>query len=513
LLVIPASRLVARGAPVALLVLALGVMAAGTGAVWLARTPAVVTVQLPAPPPADASAADFAAFERLRVFTVTAAAVTAVTLPQQSSAACVNETAGVNLFRVEGAAGLTATGFGPFEEAAPLGPAFAVPLGTVYLRTAAGSATVRCAIVQGGATFTAGAIGGGGGGGTPLPPPGAAGNVLTSDGTDWDSQPLPAPLPPPGAAGNVLTSDGTDWASQPLPAPSVTLAGDVVGPAASNQVHTLTGTGLPANVTSTARLSVRGGQAVGDGLRFGTSSIDPTITGTFGDLRLKGNGASTGSYLTIGAGQWSVVSPFPATSNPYPLRAHRGRPSTDEPGISFEGFANYGLLVDDTTAPTATLRLQTLATGGQIDIRARELATMRSTNGNASVVASGSVLVEGGTVNVTGPGGVTVNTGVGPSVAFRAGTTTDHGTDFQSVAASQLAFRPLSYPRSVEAGLPSLALPTCSTSAHVGRTVVIWDQDPAKPSKKCDCVNDTTLGIGWASITWTGGVPAGAACP
>jgi hypothetical protein len=394
LLVIPASRLVARGAPVAFLLLALGVMAAATGAVWLARTPAVVTVQLPAPLPADASAADFAAFERLRVFTVTA-----VTLPQQSSAACVNETPGVNLFRVEGAAGVTATGFGPFEEGAPLGPAFAVPLGTVYLRTAAGSATVRCAIVQGGATFTAGAIGGGGGGATPLPPPGAAGNVLTSDGTDWDSQPLPAPLPPPGAAGNVLTSDGTDWASQPLPAPSVTLAGDVVGPAASNQVHTLTGTGSPANVTSTARLSVRGGQAVGDGLRFGTSSIDPTITGTFGDLRLKGNGSSTGSYLTIGAGEWSVVSPFPATSNPYPLRAHRGRPSTDEPGISFQGFANYGLLVDDATTPP-TLRLQTLASSGQIDIRARDLATMRSTNGNTSMVAAGSVLVQAGTGKV-----------------------------------------------------------------------------------------------------------------
>ncbi len=60
--------------------------------------------------------------------------------------------------------------------------------------------------------------------GTSLPAVGADGNVLTSDGTNWASEEAAADLPAPGAAGNVLTSDGTNWASEE----AATLANDLV---------------------------------------------------------------------------------------------------------------------------------------------------------------------------------------------------------------------------------------------------------------------------------------------
>lgn len=58
-----------------------------------------------------------------------------------------------------------------------------------------------------------------------VPAPGAAGEVLTSDGSHWVSQPVPAELPSPGSAGRVLTSDGSAWASQALPAATETASG------------------------------------------------------------------------------------------------------------------------------------------------------------------------------------------------------------------------------------------------------------------------------------------------
>jgi len=59
-------------------------------------------------------------------------------------------------------------------------------------------------------------------GGTGLTSPSASGNVLTSTGTGWESQPIPTisadkggtGLTSPGASGNVLTSTGTGWQSQ-----------------------------------------------------------------------------------------------------------------------------------------------------------------------------------------------------------------------------------------------------------------------------------------------------------
>ena len=52
-----------------------------------------------------------------------------------------------------------------------------------------------------------------GGGGSDLPAPGAAGNVLTSNGTAWESAAPSAPLPEAGADGNVLTADDGEWVS------------------------------------------------------------------------------------------------------------------------------------------------------------------------------------------------------------------------------------------------------------------------------------------------------------
>ena len=49
--------------------------------------------------------------------------------------------------------------------------------------------------------------------GSGLPATGADGNVLTSDGSNWASEVVPDELPAAGASGNVLTSDGTNWAS------------------------------------------------------------------------------------------------------------------------------------------------------------------------------------------------------------------------------------------------------------------------------------------------------------
>lgn len=43
-----------------------------------------------------------------------------------------------------------------------------------------------------------------------MPAPGAAGNVLQSNGTDWESAEASA-LPTPGPAGSVLISDGSAW--------------------------------------------------------------------------------------------------------------------------------------------------------------------------------------------------------------------------------------------------------------------------------------------------------------
>lgn len=78
--------------------------------------------------------------------------------------------------------------------------------------------------------------------GTVLPAVGASGNVLTSDGTNWSSQPLPtsgeegSTLPAPGSSGNVLTSDGTVWSSQPSSGDALPSAG------ASGNVLTSDGT-------------------------------------------------------------------------------------------------------------------------------------------------------------------------------------------------------------------------------------------------------------------------------
>ena len=47
-----------------------------------------------------------------------------------------------------------------------------------------------------------------------IPAPGAAGKVLSSDGTNWVNADG-ASLPATGADGNVLTSDGTNWATEP----------------------------------------------------------------------------------------------------------------------------------------------------------------------------------------------------------------------------------------------------------------------------------------------------------
>jgi hypothetical protein len=73
-----------------------------------------------------------------------------------------------------------------------------------------------------------------------LPAPGTTGNVLTSNGTIWQSA-AASSLPAVGASGNVLTSNGTVWASA-APTPPVNLGTPVT---CSGQTS-ITFTGIPS---------------------------------------------------------------------------------------------------------------------------------------------------------------------------------------------------------------------------------------------------------------------------
>lgn len=86
-------------------------------------------------------------------------------------------------------------------------------------------------------------------GGTGVTAAGTAGNLLTSNGTDWVSSPLatvPAAqggtgLTAPGTTGNVLTSDGTGWVSSPVVAvPALTEVTGTTQAAVANRHYFLT---------------------------------------------------------------------------------------------------------------------------------------------------------------------------------------------------------------------------------------------------------------------------------
>jgi hypothetical protein len=83
-------------------------------------------------------------------------------------------------------------------------------------------------------------------GGTGLAAAGAAGNLLTSNGTSWTSALPPPILTAPGASGNLLTSDGSVWTSSPS---SLAAAGTLGNVLTSN--GTAWASSSPASVLST----------------------------------------------------------------------------------------------------------------------------------------------------------------------------------------------------------------------------------------------------------------------
>ena len=131
--------------------------------------------------------------------------------------------------------------------------------------------------------------------------PGAAGKVVSSDGTNWVSTKASDALTtdlPPGTSGNVLKSNGTNWtsaASGTLLSMTVytTGSGDYTVPAGCNKIHVhVTGAG-------------GGGGGMGDGGGYNGNFINPM------------RGHATGSGGGAGGTAISVLAVIPATTIPY----------------------------------------------------------------------------------------------------------------------------------------------------------------------------------------------------
>lgn len=149
-----------------------GLISPALAALVVILTVGVVAIaRLDAPAPAERSEHDADALagtpvERTKSLTVDASANVEVRYSASMRhllARCVNTTTGVSLFVVESGAANTTSGLGPFCDTCA-GGATLPPLGTAYLRTSAGTATVRCGFVEdwptAGVSFTGPGAGG-----------------------------------------------------------------------------------------------------------------------------------------------------------------------------------------------------------------------------------------------------------------------------------------------------------------------------------------------------------------
>jgi hypothetical protein len=146
-----------------------------------------------------------------------------------------------------------------------------------------------------------------------LPAPGTTGNVLTSNGTIWQSA-VASSLPAVGASGNVLTSNGTVWASA---APTVVNLGTSVVASSATDV---TFTGIP----STAKIVY---------LTFYNVSSFYLSTGQRVQITL-----GTSSGLETSGYQWQCgLITNPVTSGPY-TDTTQGKPyfATSQSGTKIE---------------------------------------------------------------------------------------------------------------------------------------------------------------------------------
>ena len=213
------------------------------------------------------------------VLTVGAAANVAVeyaTTWEHSVARCTNTTAGVNLFIVNPGATDTTAGAGPYCDTCA-GGAILPPLGRAWLRTSAGSATVRCSFNDGWGTSS-------------FPPSSAGGGVSlgTADGRylmlDASNDPLTGQLAGQTTLSCAAGAPGYSWAAD-------------------------TDSGFAANGTGTTRWCANA-NTVADGTSSGMEYHVPVhaTDGTPTEPGLSFRNATGSGFYHLGAGQMRLMS-------------------------------------------------------------------------------------------------------------------------------------------------------------------------------------------------------------
>jgi hypothetical protein len=162
-----------------------------------------------------------------------------------------------------------------------------------------------------------------------LPAAGASGNLLTSNGTEWQS--VASPVPSPGADGNVLTSNGTNWVSEALPASgdktwtAITATGSYTVPTGITSIRAYAFGRGGNGVSGTAN----GGAGGGGGCAFGDIAVTPGATVSIditsgvatlvigGTTYLTANPGSNGSGTTGGAGGTASIDVSVTNGNAY----------------------------------------------------------------------------------------------------------------------------------------------------------------------------------------------------
>lgn len=217
-----------------------------------------------------------------------------------------------------------------------------------------------------------------------LPIPGTSGNVLTSNGTIWQSA-AASSLPAVGASGNVLTSNGTVWASA---APTAVTLGT---PVTCNGQASITFTGIP----STAKV------------------IYINFNNFYAQYNSGGNGlaiklGTTSGIESSGYASYSVWS-YVYTSGPYGYvcrtigSSYGSNPSTyifiATDNYARNLYGTYILSLENSTNNSWSGQGQIIDNGGQI-YQAASGKSLASTLTQIDISAIGGNIGYGGEVNI-----------------------------------------------------------------------------------------------------------------
>lgn len=229
-------------------------------------------------------------------------------------------------------------------------------------------------------------------GGTGLTVPGTAGNVLTSDGTSWSSQPAPISLPTQtGNTGKYLTTDGTNasWA---------TVVGGLVSTSTKVADYTAVSNDL-VRVNATSSFTITMPTSPADGAIIGIMDIANTFS-TNNIIVAAGVGATIEGDTSVILDISNTYAAFTYISSTTNWRLMNIPVSGGSLHVSPLKVTNYTatpseLVRVNTTAGSFTVTLPTTPTDGT-SIGIIDVMSMFGTNA-LTVASSGSDTIEGDT--------------------------------------------------------------------------------------------------------------------